>query len=113
MSSTNQVVPLPGPPSGTAYHPLAPKGSQLVFPTTRITFLTASLIRFESSPDGKFEDRASTFAVNRNLPSPKLHVEHKKDGGVVVTTDELRLNYDGKALSTTGLFLNTLHVGKC
>ena len=100
---------LPGPPPSSVHQPVAPKGAQLVFPTTRLTFLTSQLIRFESSPDGQFEDRASTFALNRNLPVPKLHVEHKADGGVEITTDQLRVIYDGKGLTENGLSVSTIH----
>ena len=39
----------------------------------RFTILTAGLLRFEYASDGAFEDRASTFAVNRNLLVPSFH----------------------------------------
>jgi len=35
----------------------------------RVTVLTPGLVRLEWSDDGRFEDRASTFAVNRALPA--------------------------------------------
>ena len=36
----------------------------------RITVLTSGLLRLEYSPDGVFEDRASAFALFRDLPVP-------------------------------------------
>lgn len=44
----------------------------------RFTVLTDGLIRFEYAADCVFEDRASTFATNRNLPVPKFRVNDKE-----------------------------------
>ena len=108
-SKTKKLPPLPGPPSNAGWSPIAPKGSQLVFPKTRFTFLTPSIIRIESSPVGVFEDRASTFAVNRNLPTPNIDVTRKEEGAVEVTTDKLRVIYDGKELTENGLYIAIIH----
>ena len=40
----------------------------------RITVLAAGLVRLEWSDDGAFEDRASTFALHRDLPVPEFDV---------------------------------------
>ena len=45
--------------------PVADPRAVVVGPTYRITVLTDGLVRLEYSADGVFEDRASTFAVNR------------------------------------------------
>ncbi|ORX35238.1 glycosyl hydrolases family 31-domain-containing protein [Kockovaella imperatae] len=107
---THSKIPhLPGPPPNSTNHPVAAKGAQLIFPKVRLTFLTPSLVRIESSADGTFEDRASTFALNRNLPVPKLNVEKQDDGGVVITTEQLRIIYDGKDLTEQGFHVVTVH----
>ncbi|WP_029290463.1 glycoside hydrolase family 31 protein [Cellulomonas sp. HZM] len=68
----------------------------------RITVLTDGLLRLEHSPDGVFEDRASTFAVNRELPVPQFRVvEH--DDRLELVTDRLRLVYDRGPFSPGGL----------
>ena len=67
----------------------------------RITVLAAGLVRLEWSDDGAFEDRASTFALHRDLPVPEFDVV---DGPVLeVVTDRLRLTYDRAPFSPAGL----------
>src|SRR3712207_4560945 len=68
----------------------------------RITVLADGLVRVEWSPDGAFEDRASTFAVHRDLPVPSFEVV---DGEAVleVVTDRFRLTYDRGPFSPAGL----------
>ena len=68
----------------------------------RITVLTDALVRLEWAPDGAFEDRASTFAIQRDLPVPRFEVV---DRGPVLelATDRLRVVYDRGPFSTAGL----------
>jgi len=68
----------------------------------RLTVLTPGLVRLEYSPDGEFEDRASTFAVNRRLPKPDCRFKVVGDG-VELVTERMRVFYDGKAFSPSGL----------
>jgi len=70
----------------------------------RFTVLTDGLIRLEWSEDGSFEDRASSFAQNRRLPVPKFEVI-KSERGISVVTARLRLDYDLKPFSPSGLTL--------
>ena len=75
--------------------------------TYRITVLADGLLRLEYAADGRFEDRASTLALNRRGPVPEFRVA---DTGshVVVTTDRLRLTYDKGPFSTSGLAVEVL-----
>ena len=73
----------------------------------RFTLLADGLVRYEWAPDGQFEDRASTFAVNRNLPVPTFRLEESTDG-LEITTDKYRLTYDKKAFSPSGLNVQVL-----
>ena len=73
----------------------------------RISVLTDGLFRLEWSPDGGFEDRASAFAVRRELPVPDVSVE-RRGHGVVVTTARARLRYDGRPFSAHGLVVEVL-----
>ncbi|GAA2164848.1 glycoside hydrolase family 31 protein [Pedococcus bigeumensis] len=68
----------------------------------RITVLTPGLVRLEWSDDGVFEDRASTFAVNRALPTPDVEV-HREGERVELSTGLLHLSYDGMPFSPSGL----------
>ena len=68
----------------------------------RITVLSAGLVRIEWSDDGAFEDRASTFAVNRDLPVPEFQVV-ERDAAFELVTDRLRLTYDRGPFTPAGL----------
>lgn len=87
--------------------PQAQAGHQVTGEHWRVTVLDSGLFRIEWSEDGAFEDRASTFAVRRELPPVDFTVE--RDGrGVVITTDRARLRYDGEQFSTHGLLVECL-----
>jgi hypothetical protein len=68
----------------------------------RITVLAAGLVRVEWADDGVFEDRASTFALHRDLPVPRFELV---DGAAVleIVTDRLRLVYDRAPFTPAGL----------
>jgi hypothetical protein len=84
------------------HDPVADPKSTVTGPNWRITVLTSQLIRYEYSPDGAFEDRASTFVINRLLPVPPFQVSRHKDGSVDIHTEKLHIEYDGKPLSSNG-----------
>ena len=71
-------------------------------PDYRITVLADGLVRLERAPDGVFEDRASAFAINRELPVPRFEVI-ETDSHVEVLTDRFQLVYDRGPFSTSGL----------
>ncbi len=68
----------------------------------RISVLADGLLRLEWSEDGGFEDRASTFALHRDLPVPEFQL---LDGepALEIVTDRLRLVYDRAPFSPAGL----------
>lgn len=79
----------------------------------RFTLLTPSLLRYEWAPDCSFEDRASTFALNRSFAVPKFRVIERKDATehgprLEIITESLHLRYDGKAFSPSGLTADIL-----
>lgn len=84
--------------------PIANRDSIIQGEQYRITVLTDGLIRYEWAPDGIFEDRASTFAINRNLPKPNYRCKRKSEG-IEITTDRFHLSYDGKSFTPSGLTL--------
>ena len=73
----------------------------------RITVLTSGLLRLEYSPDGEFEDRASTFAQFRAQPVPEFRVIDT-DHHVEVVTDRVQLVYDRGPFTTSGLSVQVL-----
>lgn len=58
----------------------------------RLTVLTEGVLRYEWAEDGQFEDRASTFALFRDLPVPDLKVT-ETDDYVEITTDLMSVYY--------------------
>ena len=70
----------------------------------RITVLADGLLRLEWSPDGGFEDRASTLAIHRDLPVPNYHVVETPTT-VEVLTERFHLTYDRGPFSPAGLQL--------
>lgn len=70
----------------------------------RVTVLTDGLFRVEWTPDGGVEDRASTFAIRRDLPATPFSVR-ELGAGVEITTARARLRYDGREPSANGLLV--------
>ncbi|MDQ0371822.1 glycoside hydrolase family 31 protein [Cellulomonas humilata] len=87
--------------------PVADPRAVVVGPTYRISVLTDGLVRLEHSADGVFEDRASTFALNRDLPVPDFRVI-ETETHVEVVTARFHLVYDRRPFSTSGLSLAVL-----
>ncbi len=68
----------------------------------RITVLADGLVRLEWADDGVFEDRASTFALHRDLPVPRFDVVDGEDV-LEIVTDRIRLVYDRGPFTPAGL----------
>ncbi|MCZ2263183.1 TIM-barrel domain-containing protein [Isoptericola sp. QY 916] len=73
----------------------------------RVTVLTDCLFRVEWSPDGGFEDRASTFAVRRDLGTTEF-AARSVGGGIEIATSRARLRYDGQEPSAHGLVVELI-----
>ena len=68
----------------------------------RITVLTTGLVRIEWAEDGAFEDRASTFALHRDLPVPEFRVVNGAEV-LEIISDRVHLTYDRRRPSASGL----------
>ena len=68
----------------------------------RFTVLTDGLLRYEWAEDGNFEDRASTFAVNRNLPQPQFRVK-ETSSSLEIITKRFHLFYNKEIFTPRGL----------
>jgi alpha-glucosidase (family GH31 glycosyl hydrolase) len=68
----------------------------------RVTVLADGLVRLEWSEEGAFEDRASTFALHRDLPVPQFEVVDG-EAALEIVTDRLRLTYDRGPFTPAGL----------
>lgn len=84
--------------------PLANPESSVVGPQYRFTILDDKVLRYEWSADGVFEDRASTFAINRNFPKPEFRVEDKENQ-LDIITPAFHLTYDKQRFGPNGLFV--------
>lgn len=82
--------------------PVADPGSIVQGDHYRISVLTDGLLRLEYAADGRFEDRASTFAIKRHLSVPDYQLLDTKDG-LEIRTKRFHLTYDKKPFSPNGL----------
>ncbi|KAH7369433.1 glycosyl hydrolase [Plectosphaerella cucumerina] len=85
-------------------HPVAKREAIILGSNFRLTILTDGLFRYEWSPDGQFEDRASTFAINRDLTLPDFSVENSDI--LEIETERYRLTYDKQSPSPGGFFVD-------
>ncbi|KAL5338351.1 glycosyl hydrolases family 31-domain-containing protein [Aspergillus crustosus] len=84
--------------------PKATVGSIVKGQTYRFTLLSERLIRFEWAEDGHFEDRASTFAINRDFPVPKFRVVDGDD--LEIITDYFHVSYSKQKFSPESLIFH-------
>ncbi|KAF2205173.1 alpha-xylosidase [Delitschia confertaspora ATCC 74209] len=67
----------------------------------RFTLLTDGLLRYEWAEDGKFEERASTFAIRRKLAVPDFSVWDRGQG-LEIVTKRFHLIYNKEKFSSEG-----------
>ncbi|MBD5785615.1 glycoside hydrolase [Cellulosimicrobium terreum] len=92
----------PGFPPRIPTSPVARPAAVVQGDRYRITVLADGLVRLEHAEDGVFEDRASAFALHRDLPVPEFRVT-ETSAGVELVTDRLRVRYDRGPFSASGL----------
>jgi alpha-glucosidase (family GH31 glycosyl hydrolase) len=82
--------------------PLANAESTITGPQYRFTIIDDKVLRYEWSHDGIFEDRASTFAINRKFAKSEFRIEDKDDQ-LDIFTPRFHLTYDKQRFSENGL----------
>jgi alpha-glucosidase (family GH31 glycosyl hydrolase) len=85
-----------------ASRPVADQAAVVQGDRFRITVLTDGLLRLEWADDGCFEDRASAFAMFRDLPVPDYRVIEGHHG-LEIVTERIHLVYDRGPFSASGL----------
>jgi hypothetical protein len=81
--------------------PVANPESVVVGPQYRFTLIDDKVLRYEWAEDGVFEDRASTFAINRKFPKPEFRVEDSETQ-LEIITPSIHLTYDKQRFSPNG-----------
>lgn len=71
--------------------------------TGRIGLITDSLVRFEWSDSGVFENRPTQTVLNRDFGSPVERRVTECDGRVIIDTAALTIVYDQQPFSKEGL----------
>ena len=69
----------------------------------RIGLITDSLVRFEWSDSGVFENRPTQTVLNRDFGSPVERRVTERDGRVIIDTAALTIVYDQQLFSKEGL----------
>lgn len=82
--------------------PVADAASMVTGSQHRFTLIGEMVLRYEWSSDGVFEDRASTFALNRRFSAPSFTVKETEDR-LEIVTPTLHLSYDKQRFSANGL----------
>ena len=80
-------------------------GSTVTGPNYRFTIIDDIVLRYEWSEDGVFEDRASTFAINRNFAKPKFRIEDE-ESQLQIFGPAFHLTYDRKRFSPNGFLVS-------
>lgn len=88
-----------------AKDPVANPSSVVQGDTYRFTLINDTVLRYEWSEDGVFEDRASTFALNRNFPSPQFSVSDS-DEKLEIRTSSYQVTYNKKRFDKWGLIVS-------
>ncbi|KAK8851144.1 glycoside hydrolase family 31 protein [Apiospora arundinis] len=83
--------------------PVANEESVVKGPQYRFTIINDKVLRYEWAEDGVFEDRASTFAINRKFPKPEFRVRDNGEDELSIITPSLHLTYNKKRFSLNGL----------
>lgn len=76
----------------------------------RFTVLTDGLLRYEWAEDGQFEDRASTFAINRDLAVPDFYV-WDRGHSIEIVTKRFHAIYNKKKFSADGFAITLRDYG--
>ena len=71
----------------------ASAGASVIFGHARISILTPALARIEYAADLAFDDRPSTFIINRTLPVPAYNVTYPNATCIRVATTDMAITY--------------------
>lgn len=77
----------------------------------RLTVLTEGVLRWEWAEDGAFEDRASTFALNREFDDIPGMTVQDTEASIVITTDLMSIYYNKKEPSAAGFHVTCRQFG--
>lgn len=70
----------------------------------RLSILTPALIRLEWSAKGEFSDAQTQIVTNRDFPETTFTYQ-RLDQGILLNTESLLVDYDGRAFSPAGLHI--------
>lgn len=88
-----------------------PKPSVIQGNCWRISILTDSLIRFEWSDSGDFEDLPTLMAANRDFGADVKFAMARRDGRLIIDTAYLHIDYNRQAFSKEGLSIVVSGIG--
>lgn len=86
--------------------PVADDDAIIPGPNYRFTIINDVVLRYEWAADGIFEDRASTFAINRRFSHRPTPVIKDTEDGLEIITPAIHLYYDKKRFSPNGFIIN-------
>ncbi|UPK97180.1 hypothetical protein LCI18_008115 [Fusarium solani-melongenae] len=85
--------------------PVAKSASIVAGDHFRFTLINDTVLRYEWAEDGVFEDRPSTFALNRQFPTPEFSVSNT-DEQLEIRTSSFQVTYNKKRFDRYGLVVS-------
>ncbi|KAF4980244.1 hypothetical protein FZEAL_3703 [Fusarium zealandicum] len=85
--------------------PIAEPASLVSGDQFRFTLINDTVLRYEWSEDGVFEDRPSTFALNRRFPTPEFTVSDTEEQ-LEIRTPSFQVTYNKKRFDRWGLIVS-------
>ncbi|KAH0425254.1 glycosyl hydrolase family 31 [Colletotrichum camelliae] len=89
--------------------PVADSDAIIVGPNYRFTVINDFVLRYEWAEDNVFEDRASTFAINRRFPRKTKPLIKETEHRLEIVTPTIHVSYDKKRFSPHGLTIEVTH----
>ncbi|TQN65641.1 Alpha-xylosidase [Colletotrichum shisoi] len=89
--------------------PVADEEAIIAGSNYRFTVINDFVIRYEWAEDGVFEDRASTFAINRRFPRQHKPLIRDTESQLEIITPTIHVTYDKKRFSPNGLVIEAIH----
>jgi alpha-glucosidase (family GH31 glycosyl hydrolase) len=85
--------------------PVGEASSMVKGPQYRFTLINDVVLRYEWAEDGVFEDRPSTFAINRRFPSPEFTTNDTGDY-LEIRTSTFHVTYNKKRFDRYGFIIS-------
>ncbi|KAJ0383471.1 hypothetical protein COL922a_010416 [Colletotrichum nupharicola] len=89
--------------------PVADSDAIIIGQNYRFTVINDFVLRYEWAEDNVFEDRTSTFAINRRFSRKHKPLIKETEHRLEIVTPTIHVSYDKKRFSPNGLTIEVTH----